>query len=91
MEGKERNRNLVRDLLALLVVGDLRTLSSSFDFLRRERVREAASAKAGTFPGHVEMLVNPVYHALGVAMEWYTRRRVRRDLRGEEERAQKMG
>jgi len=29
----------------------------------------------------VDVPVNPVYHALGVAMEWYMRRRIRRDLR----------
>jgi len=30
---------------------------------------------------YVDVPVNPVYHALGVGMEGYTRRRVRRDLR----------
>lgn len=30
---------------------------------------------------YVDVPVNPIYHALGVAAEWYMRRRIRRDLR----------
>ncbi|MBA7476664.1 hypothetical protein ES707_12058 [subsurface metagenome] len=30
---------------------------------------------------YVDVPVNPIYHALGVMVEWYMRRQIRRDLR----------